>query len=410
MNGAFGKWHLGTLTAQRRDGKRARAGLYDLYSPPDKHHFDEYVVSERAVPTFCPMRRWGSQATFVDGEDDPNFRGERYWQPPLSSVSLEAAVMNISEVPCEDTSMFLVNQAIDFMRTALQRPKPFFLYLPLHSPHRRIVDPADPFNEGPYNETRAYMGSIRDLDSAMCELRSFLEDSNEWDNTIFMFFSDNGPKIAAGGRTGGLRGSKGDLYEGGVRVPTIVSWPARISPGSTSSFPASTSDLLPSLAALLCGRTFSNPKKEMVDGLDVSGILFGNEVIRRTHPIFFWHDNMATVVTTEFKLVAKRTKKRKNAPVRYELYSLLDDRGETNDIFSSPPALLDVPRMIQDLSMFQVAVGAHKAFDISIMPDATKATHGYIGCDAAQNKQQCRLYRLQCRWQSDRNPKCQYRH
>jgi len=155
----------------------------------------------------------------------------------------------------------------------LRRPhaKPYFLYLPFTLPHLALQPEEEDlapyrerFDETPYrgeygyvpHETprAAYAALISRLDKDVGRVLDLLKETGAEENTLVLFVSDNGPTSDMGGvdtrffnSTGGLRGRKGTVYEGGIRVPLIARWPARVPAGKTSAWLGAHYDLLPTL-------------------------------------------------------------------------------------------------------------------------------------------------------------------
>jgi arylsulfatase A-like enzyme len=167
--------------------------------------------------------------------------------------------------------------------------QPFFLYVPFTAVHLPVKEPAAWVARVPEtirgDVPRHYAASILHLDDAVGRILEALTRKSLRDNTLFVFTSDNGGSTAENndpqypaddcpdGRLPGnnlpLRGQKGELYEGGTRVPTLVSWPNRISPGRTAT-PTAIIDWLPTFAALAGYR----PETDLSwDGVDLSGLL-----------------------------------------------------------------------------------------------------------------------------------------
>src|SRR5699024_6713443 len=125
------------------------------------------------------------------------------------------------------------------------------------------------------------------LDHHVGRLLDHLEARGQTDNTLVMITSDNGPWFE--GSTGGLRGRKIDTYEGGIKMPFLARWPARIAPGSTCATPSCFIDLMPTLANLTGA---SMPEDRPIDGIDLTSCLLGGDVAERTlHFFSHWHLN-----------------------------------------------------------------------------------------------------------------------
>ena len=121
---------------------------------------------------------------------------------------------------------------------------------------------------------RDYYGAISEMDEAMGRLRKLLKDLGIKNNTLLWFSSDNGPATnRSPGKTNGLRGMKGSLYEGGIRVPGMIEWPDVITSNKKSSFPVVSSDLLPTVLDILGINKPSDSRP--IDGISILPLLQG---------------------------------------------------------------------------------------------------------------------------------------
>jgi arylsulfatase A-like enzyme len=160
-------------------------------------------------------------------------------------------------------------------------------------------------------------------------------------NTIVMFTSDNGPHGEGGANpryfssSGGLRGMKRDLYEGGIRVPMIARWPGRITAGSGSEHVSAFWDVMPTLAELAGADT---PKD--IDGISFAPTLLGKP--QEKHEYLYWefHEQggKQAVRRGKWKAIRLQVKRDPNGPL--ELYDLQADPGETNDVASQYPGVV----------------------------------------------------------------------
>lgn len=247
--------------------------------------------------------------------------------------------------------------------------RPFFLYLATPEPHSPIASP-DRFNQmysrltkgepRPFDnptdpnippptdlEARGpgeYYANITYLDDQIGRLLARLDQLGLRGNTLVVVTSDNGPvttdwrnwwEINLYGDTGGFRGRKGDLYEGGIRVPAIIRWPGHVAPGMVSDAPVSGCDLTPTLASLA---GVPLPEDRPYDGEDISALLRGED-FRRKRPLYwqfpdfngFYH----ALRDGDWKLLADKSL------TKLRLYNLASDRFEVQDFAVRRPELVE---------------------------------------------------------------------
>ena len=314
--GMFGKWHLG----------------YESPYLPTNMGFDEFrgLVSGD-----------GDYHTQVDRSGNQD-----WWKG--DSIAMEKGY----------TTDLITRHSINFIER--HQDKPFFLFIPHLAIHFPWQGPDDP----PHRQVgKSYMkdkwGIIPDrsnisphiqamvekLDESVGAIATTLKKLNLTDNTLIVFTSDNGGYIDyAGGfeqisNMGPLRGEKGEIYEGGHRVPAIFSWPGKISP-SISHQPAMTMDLFPTFAAI------AKSKNENLDGINLLPLLLENKPLPgRT---LFWRMGPDKAVRQgPWKLCIRG----KNLP---ELYQLSDDIGEKTNLAEGQPELVN--KLQRSLSNWETEV------------------------------------------------------
>jgi arylsulfatase A-like enzyme len=251
-----------------------------------------------------------------------------------------------------DSSELIVGEAVKFLEKHRGGGKPMFAVIWFgspHSPFRASDEDKAPFAK--LNDASAnHHGELVAMDRSIGTLRQKLRDLGLADNTlvVFVFNSDNGglPDIKPD-TTGGLRGNKGQVYEGGLRVPGIIEWPAVIKPRITRH-PASTMDLFPTVAEIagLPASSFIQP----VDGVSLKP-LFTAEPGPREKPIGFRFGEKTALVDNRHKILSNNLKQG-----RFELYDLEADPGETKDLSAEEPGLLD--KMKKQLLAFNESVDA----------------------------------------------------
>jgi arylsulfatase A-like enzyme len=192
--------------------------------------------------------------------DGPISRGFDYFHGFHHAGDMQAVIQNDRVIEHDDEINMLprlTTQAVNQIETLSQTQQPFFLYVPLSSPHTPILP-------SPEWQGKSGLGDYGDFvmqtDHALGEIMSAIERSGCEDNTLLIFTSDNGcskaaniPELARQGHhvSGPYRGSKADLWEGGHRVPFIVRWPGRIKQGSTCQQSLCLTDLFATVAEIL---------------------------------------------------------------------------------------------------------------------------------------------------------------
>ncbi len=233
-----------------------------------------------------------------------------------------------------DSSEIIVAEALKFIRRQVADQGPFFAVIWYGTPHSPWVAAEDDkmsFAELNANSQNHY-GELVAMDRSLGALRAGLRQLEIADNTLLWFCSDNGglPKITPA-TVGGLRGFKGTVYEGGLRVPAIIEWPRGISKPRVTNYPACTMDIFATLAEVV-----GLPQETMLapqDGLSLAP-LFQGEPGPRARPIGFRHNGRGALIDNRYKLVTLNVKKDK-----FELYDLDNDPGERQDLCSAQPAV-----------------------------------------------------------------------
>lgn len=248
---------------------------------------------------------------------------------------------------------FLSDKAVDFIRR--HKDSPFFLYLPhfeVHAPLQAKQNWIQHFQSKPPvggHHNPIYAGMIATVDESVGRILSMLDELQLNKQTLVIFGSDNGGVggYEREGIQGGsisdnapLRGGKGQLYEGGIRVPYIFRWPGKIAPGSVCDEPINSVDLYPTLLAV-AGRP--RPEKYPLDGTSYLDLLTG---ARRTQrPPLYWHfpgylgAGGGTWRTTPAGAIRAGDWKLQEffEDGRLELYNLKDDIGEKQNRAAAQP-------------------------------------------------------------------------
>jgi len=322
----FGKWHLGTLSQTQIDGNRGgRPEFLKDFSPPWLHGFDFCFATESMVPTFNPMSKpkgANKVSLFweISSREESEAFGTAYWNEKGQQItdSLNG-----------DDSEIIMNRVLPFVQKSAKENKPFLVNLWFHAPHLPFV--ADSSYCKQYQQlsriNQHYFGSISAMDSQIGRLQKELEKLNIDGNTIVIFCSDNGPQgktkehEQSPGLTSGLRGRKGSLFEGGIRVPAFVKWTNQIAPHQSTNYIASTADILPTLMNIWNLDT----KNFVLDGKSIFEVSF-SPTIKRDDEIFFQFSNKKALIAQKYKIVAENE--------NWQMFDIETDVIEKNNIAS----------------------------------------------------------------------------
>ena len=337
--GHFGKWHLGTLTTKVKDANRGKPGDSTHYSIPTMHGYDAYFVTESKIPTYDPMYkptkfdtvkgeslRYGWKA--IEDKKTATKYGTYYWK---GKELAETENMD------GDNSKVVMDRVIPFIENSVDNNSPFFSVIWFQTPHLPVV--ADKNMMAKYSKyshkEQIYYATISAMDEQVGRLWKKLKELGEADNTMIWFCSDNGPENGTPGTSGPFRERKRSLYEGGLRVPAFCVWPDRISAGLKSDYPIVTSDYLPTIVEIL---DIDYPDNRPIDGVSLADVL-NEDKTDRTKPIGFRFGTKMSWVTQEYKLIST------DKGETFELYNLLMDKEEQNNIASENTELVNEMRL-----------------------------------------------------------------
>lgn len=179
----------------------------------------------------------------------------------------------------------LANEAVDWWETKYNPDKPFFMYFAFHEPHAKVAAPKKIVEKySAYGNAATYMACIENMDSAVGCILNRLEKMGVAEKTLIVFASDNGSYRK--GSNGELRALKSWLYEGGIRVPGIVAWPAKIGAGQVIDEPAGLVDIFPTINEIT---KLSIPENIEMDGTNILPLLNGESFYRKKALSWFFY-------------------------------------------------------------------------------------------------------------------------
>ncbi|MFH5804628.1 sulfatase [Alienimonas sp. DA493] len=275
-----------------------------------------------------------------------------------------------------DSSEIIVEEALTFIREKAAADEPFFAvvwYGSPHSPFEASEEDAASFADLEKG-SRNHHGEIAAMDRSVGALRAGLREAGVAEDTLLWFCSDNGglPRIEPS-TVAPLRGNKGTIYEGGLRVPAIVEWPAAIEPGRVSDALTVTSDILPTV----CSAAGVAPPDRPLDGVNLLPLLTGAAPHwERPNPLGFRQRGSVAWVDGDLKLLASRRNRPADRDRRWELYDLATDPGEERNLAAERPA--EVARLADAFEEWFAAVDASAAgadYGPDAVPARTKDRH-----------------------------------
>jgi arylsulfatase A-like enzyme len=339
--GAFGKWGL---------------GMNETSGDPQNQGFGQFFgyLCQRYAHRYYPAYLWeNSQKVNLPGNDWTN------------------KVTYAPDVIQEKTLEFIdQNQS-----------KPFFLFMPIVMPHAELAAPDDAIFQkyrqkfgdetphvgpkggdyGPELNVPAYQSQpfphathaamVERIDKIVGEVVAKLEALGLSENTLIVFSSDNGPHREGGAdpdffdSNGIFKGYKRDLYEGGIRVPTIVKWPGKVKPGSTSKHISAFWDWLPTFAELIGKEAPSE-----IDGISMLPLILGAGE-QKIHDHLYWefHElgGRQAVLKGDWKLVKYQVKDGEKTTI--ELFNLKNDPSETEDLaLVNPKKVKELEELVRE--------------------------------------------------------------
>ena len=340
--GMVGKWGLGAPTTE---------GL------PNKQGFDFFYGynCQRQAHTLYPMHLWrNDERHLLSNKNVPphaNLEDNTDINDPLSYSDFEL----IDYAP-----ELMHNEALNFIDK--NQNNPFFLYyasplphVPLQAPKRWVdyyqskIGSEEPYTGKSYfpnlTPRATYAAMISYLDEQVGDLIKKLKDIGQYENTLIIFTSDNGPTYAGGADTPFFDSAKpfkteygwakGFVHEGGIRVPMIASWPKRIKSGSRSNHISAFQDMMPTFCDII-----GIPIPNNTDGISMKPTLFGKDQ-SNTHEYLYWefpaYKGQQAVRMGKWKAIRRNIF---DGNMKIELYDLNSDYREQNDVASAHPEII----------------------------------------------------------------------
>lgn len=271
---------------------------------------------------------------------------DEYFGIPYSNDMIPACLMRGETIHEVETNQDVLTvryaeEGRDFIRR--HAAEPFFLYIAHSMPHVPLF-----LSERFAGKSKGgiYGDVIEMIDWSVGEILAELDQRGLRDDTLVVFTTDNGPWLiytTHGGSAGPLRAGKGSCYEGGMRVPGLMRWPARIPAGSVCGEVATQLDMLPTIAAMTGAAV---PADRVIDGKDILPLMSAEAGAKSPHDAFFYYrgDRLDAVRSGDWKLMFAHTKRDENPyggarpddkdAMPEALYNLRDDIAESRNVLA----------------------------------------------------------------------------
>lgn len=335
--GLVGKWGLGMNATE---------------GSPNKQGFDYYysILDQKQAHNYYPTHIWENEKWDTLGQAFINVHRK------LDSTTATDADFNYFKGK-DYAPAKMTEKALRFIDK--NKDNPFFLYVPYTIPHASLQAPDEYvakytglFNEKPYYGQQGYASTrfplstyaamIHFLDDQVGLILQKIKESGLDENTIILFSSDNGTTFNGGvnakffNSVDGLRGLKMDVYEGGIREPMIARWPGKIKAGTVSSLVSAQYDFFATVAEL------TGQKVPVNNGISFLPELLGKKAKQKKHEYLYFEypekGGQLAIRMGDWKGVKTDLKKNPSAP--WQLFNLIEDRNETNDLASLHPEIL----------------------------------------------------------------------
>jgi arylsulfatase len=345
---------------------------------PNQQGFDHFYgyLCQRVAHNYYPTHLWRN------GVKDP-LPGNEAWYS--AHQKLNAPLADEAEYLDRFTGGTwscdaMIDEADGWIRSQVEAKKPFLLVYASPVPHLALQVPSEhldaiaDIDEAPYLGNKgylphprpraAYAAMIQAFDAEIGRLMATLDELGVADNTIVVITSDNGPSWVGGvdmayfNSQGGLRGRKAQIWEGGLRVPTVVRWPGHIAAGTSNDVPSGFEDWLPTFAAAAGAEVPPG-----VDGIDITNMLAGGSEPLRSLYREFAPTGSQAVRLGKWKGVRHKLKK---GVLEIELFDLEADPAESTNVAAAHPEVVSI--------MKQVMASAHEpsaVFPLATIDDPT---------------------------------------
>jgi arylsulfatase A len=339
----IGKWHLG----DQPPFLPTNQGFDSYFGIPysnDMGPGSDGAKSNPGKPLPAPQGVTTNAANARNqGGDETGLKGAA--QPPLPLLENEKVVGRVRVDGQFAVTRQYTERAVKFIRE--KKDQPFFLYLP----HTAVHFPLYPSQDFRGKSPNGLLGDwAEEVDWSVGQVLDTLRELKLAEKTLVIFTSDNGGSLPHGSNNGPLRGSKGQTFEGGIRVCTIAWWPGKIPAGTSTDAITSMMDILPTLTQLAGGKL---PADRKLDGVDIWPVLTGTASATPPRDHFFYYRGftLEAVRSGPWKLhlaLADGPPGAKKGAPQPQLFNLAEDIGETKNVAAANP---EVVQRLQALAL-----------------------------------------------------------
>jgi len=312
--GIMGKWHLGQQPE---------------FHPNSRGFDDFYGFLGGGILYFGPYKANNKQGNVWDYKRFPEHNG-----------------VDVTTLTADDyMTDVLSGEGVRFINESSKSEQPFFLFMSYNAPHTVLAAKEDDLAQYPdlTGKRRTYAAMVHALDRGVGNVVDSLKATGQYDNTLIVFFSDNGGRTDQGASNLPLKGRKGDTYEGGYRTPMFFHWPDVVKAGERYEHPVTALDFYPTLSGLAKAKI---PADKQLDGKDIWDSLLTAKNPREGELIYTirHQSNMTDVGARRDQWKACR----KNG--KWQLFNVQEDIGETTDLSMKHPERLK--QMVAEVEKF----------------------------------------------------------
>ncbi|WP_299635296.1 sulfatase-like hydrolase/transferase [uncultured Tenacibaculum sp.] len=312
--GAIGKWHLGTVQKYH----------------PNNRGFDDFYGFLGGGHNYFPKQ---FKAEYEKQKANGNTKIRDYITP----LQFNGKEVDENEYITDALS----REAINFINKANQKNDPFFLYVSYNAPHTPLEAKEEDlklYSHIKDKKRQIYAGMVHAVDRGVTNIVETLKKNHQLENTLIVFFSDNGGKLSKGATNYPLAEGKGSTNEGGYRVPMFFHWPNVVPSGKKFEHPISALDLYPTFTHLANAKL---PDNKILDGKNIWNDFLHGKNSYENENIYALRHRIEFKNHTDVGVRKNQWKALKTNNNNWTLYDIQNDPGEKNDLSKVHPKILD---------------------------------------------------------------------